>query len=460
MRSYRLWLEPDNTFPQFFRLCCEDIEVPVADVVMKGVHPFQEQEYTTRVMDKFLDLLNDESHEAVNLSRFGYSDEFHWTSSGHAYTGNLSQFQGLLKVVHESIFFVDDSLTYEEVLKIASAQLTKKWSHRMAKRLLHRSHPVFDNMRSFLKAKSDNVKISSYRDFDGYDLGQMLSVDDFKNEETILITEGIPTPQFRSTRFLDAVTDGIGRIRLHEGIRDFQIMALDRARYGDIVITYQCTRHGSQIRFQPELPIMDDKRAFAKRLAEQWRVDDGRYCFTTTVDKLEQMLQDQRYYITFPSLDYVDPEEPDAPEATVLHSKVERYTIGKHVTESASGETIKRFLKQHGRTMTGRKEELLEKLAKLAADLYKKHEREMNAYFGQHRYTRANFETGKDTTQFPLLEDLDLRNLLLTMYALKHLRGNAILESSHDNNTFDLLSLAKALINREVSVKGTFLPVR
>ena len=55
------------------------------------------------------------------------------------------------------------------------------------------------------------------------------------------------------------------------------------------------------------------------------------------------------------------------------------------------------------------------------------------------------------------MEDLDLRNLLLTMYALKHLRGNVILEASHENNTFDLLSLARALLKRELTLTGSFL---
>jgi len=46
--------------------------------------------------------------------------------------------------------------------------------------------------------------------------------------------------------------------------------------------------------------------------------------------------------------------------------------------------------------------------------------------------------------------------MLLTMYAVKHLRGNVILDAGHENNTFDLPALARSLITGEVEVKGVF----
>jgi len=49
--------------------------------------------------------------------------------------------------------------------------------------------------------------------------------------------------------------------------------------------------------------------------------------------------------------------------------------------------------------------------------------------------------------------------MIFVMYITKHLRGNAILEASHNNDSFDLLTLAQALIKREVSVTGVFLRV-
>ena len=52
-----------------------------------------------------------------------------------------------------------------------------------------------------------------------------------------------------------------------------------------------------------------------------------------------------------------------------------------------------------------------------------------------------------------------MNNTLLAMYVLKHLRGNTILEASHENNTFELKDLAKSLLNNEVTVNGHFLKV-
>jgi hypothetical protein len=49
--------------------------------------------------------------------------------------------------------------------------------------------------------------------------------------------------------------------------------------------------------------------------------------------------------------------------------------------------------------------------------------------------------------------------MLLAMYAVKHVRGNTILEASHVNDTFELEDLARALIGGNVSVNGVFLRI-
>jgi hypothetical protein len=48
---------------------------------------------------------------------------------------------------------------------------------------------------------------------------------------------------------------------------------------------------------------------------------------------------------------------------------------------------------------------------------------------------------------------------VLAMYIIKHLRGNAILDASHENDTYDLGDLATALLRGEVSVSGNFVAV-
>jgi len=61
--------------------------------------------------------------------------------------------------------------------------------------------------------------------------------------------------------------------------------------------------------------------------------------------------------------------------------------------------------------------------------------------------------------EFPLLTGLDVRNLILTMYAVKHLRGNTILEKDYENETYPIKDLARALVARRLTLEGSFLRV-
>ncbi len=45
------------------------------------------------------------------------------------------------------------------------------------------------------------------------------------------------------------------------------------------------------------------------------------------------------------------------------------------------------------------------------------------------------------------------------MYALRHMRGNTILEARHINDTFELEDMARALIKEDVTVNGVFVKV-
>jgi hypothetical protein len=83
----------------------------------------------------------------------------------------------------------------------------------------------------------------------------------------------------------------------------------------------------------------------------------------------------------------------------------------------------------------------------------------VETYFRVNRFLRI--ENGKTPggSRFPVLEEVDVRNMLLAMYAVKHVRGNIILEASHVNDTFELKALAKALIGGNVSVNGVFLRI-
>ena len=109
--------------------------------------------------------------------------------------------------------------------------------------------------------------------------------------------------------------------------------------------------------------------------------------------------------------------------------------------------------------MTGNKEKLLAKLAKLTAQEYNSNKDQLDGYFSKNRFIRTSRVPTK-AEEIPILkESLYVRNLLLTVYAVKHLRGNTILEPDHDNNTYTTEELANALLHRRVELKGGFLKV-
>ena len=52
METFRLWLEPDNDIPQFKRLRFEKVTVPLADVLLRGIHPWQGRDTNTSLKER------------------------------------------------------------------------------------------------------------------------------------------------------------------------------------------------------------------------------------------------------------------------------------------------------------------------------------------------------------------------------------------------------------------------
>ncbi len=70
----------------------------------------------------------------------------------------------------------------------------------------------------------------------------------------------------------------------------------------------------------------------------------------------------------------------------------------------------------------------------------------------------APLDLPENTENLALLSDLGpLGNLVLTMYAARHLRGDAVLDVTHVNDTFSDAELALALVTGRTSPKGAFL---
>lgn len=98
-------------------------------------------------------------------------------------------------------------------------------------------------------------------------------------------------------------------------------------------------------------------------------------------------------------------------------------------------------------------------MASLAADEYEKYVPDLDEFFTEHRFIRTTAIPPK-TMNFPVLTDEQtLRGLILAMYAVKHLRGNAILDAAHENTTYTPEEVAKALVDCRLGLSGGFLEV-
>ena len=144
--------------------------------------------------------------------------------------------------IQKNVCFVDD-LSYLQLLDIAKQRLRESWSHSIARTLAERACPSFQERRRFLKGKDNCIKLSRYDDVGHYDLGRMLSLDDFEGRDSILISEAFPSPNFRKTSWLSEVTNRHGRLRLVPDIRKVTLIMTSPAP--DYVhLVWHGERHG------------------------------------------------------------------------------------------------------------------------------------------------------------------------------------------------------------------------
>ena len=139
--------------------------------------------------------------------------------------------------------------------------------------------------------------------------------------------------------------------------------------------------------------------------------------------------------------------------------KLIAFSIGKFVNKDFTNGQIISILRHYKMKVTGKKEELIERLANLIVETYEKEEGKFDTFFSSNRFIRVPEASYSDDTVFGIRGDTPLKNILLTMYALKHLRGNTILERSHINNSFEPIEGARALLNKDVTLDGLFLRI-
>ncbi len=459
LETFRFRIEPDRQFPAFKRLAWERVEVSIRDVLAGGVHPWTTNREGTDVhpslMDAFLLRLNDASVKVAELDSLGYSHDV--CAQQHYYLEKKTRFERTLEHIQKEVYFVD-GLSYVELLDMAKRELREQWDACLARRMAEGVCYSFQDLRQFLKAKDSSVKLSGRADLGQYDLGAILSLEDFEGRDTLLLSEAFPTRNFRKTTFLDGVLDDQGRLRLVPNIRNVTLTMIPEA--SDCVhLVWQVERDGEMWRFRPEIGKSGAKRRKAAEFAERWRMDEGRLCFSTSLERLSEMIEQRVVVPSFPALSYTFDHHGREATAEVCDNRVPAYFIGGFHDRKSNSETLKDILREYGVSMTGNKAKLLQKLAKLAAKEYEARQPEMDAFFTEHRFVRIGVIPPK-SERLPLLEDEPLlRNLLLSMYAMKHLRGNAILDVAHDNNTYTEEQLAYALVTGKAGFSGAFLRV-
>jgi len=455
MKTFRLWLEPDLEVPQFSRLKWELVDVPLRDVLLGGVHPWMGKEQHPTLVEAVLKRLNDESAKLDDVEPFGYCHDVSVLTN--YYDGKKPRFEQALETIHKGVRFVGD-LSYLELLAMAKQRLTEAWNHTVALDLLEQAYPRFEELRRFLKSKDAAVKLSGAADLGRYDLGRILALDDFEGRDRLVIAQAFPNLNLRRTTFLDMVTDSQGRLRLVPEINRLTLTAA--VKDPDYVhLVWQTVRENGRWRFRPDIGKSQVKRAKAREFAAKWRTDEGRLCFAATIDRLVQMVQEKAVAPSFPALNYcLDMAGPRA-TAEMPADRIQTFRIGGFPRSRHRAQYLKEVLREYGVSMTGNKAVLLRKLAKLAAEQYEKRLPDMEGYFAEHRFVRMN-AAPSESAQLPILEEVaHVRNLVLTMYALRHLRGNAILEASHENNTYTPEQLALALVAGKVELAGALLRV-
>ncbi len=453
LRGLRLYLEPCPECPQFKRLRFDTVKITLQDALLRGVHPWMGPDAHPSLSQVFLERINRAEAKMPLFEEVGCGANLS-VAHGSLYSWQKPvDFRQVLLQAGEQLRFAGD-LTWAQLLEMAKTRLSNQWSALIARKLLHSLYPAFQDMRSFLKCRDASLRLSSREELERLDLSRIVSLEDFGRHEHLLIRHAMPGLNVRRESVLEALTDAQGRLRLTEEIRDFTVTQSSPELFH---LAWHVTRQGTLFVFHPDVESSKAKLRQAREFARQWRTGEGKLCFQSSIEKVEEMLNDPGNEVSFPTLNYARSQPGPVARAIVHTSRVTVFQIRGFPDHKATGDTLREVLGKYGVPKTGNKEQLLEKLARLAAVKYGECTPQLERFFRQMRVVRIAAIAGTGE-EFPVLENLPfLQNLLLKMYMLRHLRGGAILEPCHENNACNELELARALLLGKVTLSGAFL---
>ena len=458
--TYQLELVPDKAIPQFKRLQHRRANITLQDIFQRGVHP-----HSTFIEDGALDqsgahevmlsALNADVAYVPSLKQYHVGYEI-VVSYGY-FNHSPDQVEGLLRHLSEKVYFVDE-LQYEELVKIAVAQLRKNWRHAIAKEMAQAVGGDFAGIRDFLKRKDPSIVLTGYASLNDYDLSQVLSVDDFLTEDSLLIRSGILLQNFRRASSLKSFTDEEGRLRIFSAIKHGTVEWRREQDKQTTLLTYRCEVAGDQVRWRPDLTELPAHRDAARDVANLLGPGTGNYCFTSSMDAMELAARNPGFRLRFPGLHYKQGHAVTEATSKLKTEAIVCYSDTSSLRASDSNERLKNVLRNFGKQVSGKKEELVSRLVQLLVEEYQAREKELNGFFSRCRFMRIGAQP-KEVQHFPVLLNHKLRKTLLALYCLRHMRGNVILEGNHVNQSVTLPDLALAFLNGQVNVGGCFVPV-
>ncbi len=460
MKTIRLWLEADMDIPAFNRLRYKETDAPLPDIIFRGIHPsLMDSEITGREIEslrrQLYALLNEPEMKIPHLAGLGYGvdlEESNLYYSRYDLEANLAR-------IAERIRFVDE-LDYPRLVELAVECLRGKWYHVIARELAQKVYPDFNDLRDFLKQKYKQIKLSGYKDLDNYDLSRITAVDDFTGQDKALIACAVKEPNFRKTSFLEKITTPDGFLSLTRRFDWFGLELQEQQRPSEMDLYFLCEVEGETIHVMPDPEADPVKRRKAESFARRWSGGTGAWCFSATFDTIGKMLEEPKIKLTFDGFRYGE-KSPSPPAAcmSVRGPALKRFAVQCYPTEDSTNELVKDILGGHEISMTGRKEQLLEKLVALATQRYKALESNLDRFFTGHTFLKIPQHERKKGKPFPVLKDKPLDQLILGMFIARHLRGNVVLEAAGENSAVGIEDTARALIDKRIDLDCDFIAV-
>ncbi|MCB4791248.1 MAG: hypothetical protein LHV68_05110 [Elusimicrobia bacterium] len=453
---YKLSLKPDNEISSFKRLSFKSEPVPLSKVLREGIHPgfnLEDCSDGSKIRSRLQEITNEDKYLPPELKQMDYSNEFSHSAYDYSEKDKLKL---LLEDIRDNIYFVDADIKFQELLEIAKVQLKKKWGREAAKDILLSCYREFNELRSFVKSKDENVKITSYEDLSDIPLEKILKVEDFLAFEKVLISHGLEVHNFRYSDYLKGICTQEGYLSLKPSISEFQF------RYpvkGECIV-YNALLSGDTVTCYPELSVHSERhRVLAIEFAEKYGTDT-KYCPLVPLSTIEELQNQNVLRVYFANINYEQEDNALESYAGVKKEAVKYYMIENFLNETAPAKKLREILKQFDEKISGNKVEIIDRYTDNATQEYNKLLPKLDKYFAGRKYVKVNSSNDEDGQEFVVLKDNPIKNLILTMYFIKHLRGNVMFDTGYENDAYSVSDLAKALISRKVSLEGVFVGVK